>query len=125
MCHQTVCLVARHLEANGIPTVVMAGALDIVTAGRPPRATFLDYPLGHTCGRPDDPQEQLEVVRAAVSLFDEATGPGRIVTLEHRWSDGNAWKREMLDPTRGDVRETRDTTPRYQLESDRRLAEGG
>ena len=30
MCHQTVSLVARHLEANGIPTIVMGCAKDIV-----------------------------------------------------------------------------------------------
>src|SRR6266516_391553 len=30
VCHQTVSLVARHLEANGIPTVVMGCAKDIV-----------------------------------------------------------------------------------------------
>ena len=27
MCHQTVSLVARHLEENGIPTVVVANAI--------------------------------------------------------------------------------------------------
>ena len=30
MCHQTVSLVARHLEANGIPTVIVGCAKDIV-----------------------------------------------------------------------------------------------
>ena len=31
MCHQTVSLAARHLEANGIPTVIMGCAKDINT----------------------------------------------------------------------------------------------
>jgi D-proline reductase (dithiol) PrdB len=30
VCHQTVSLVARHLETNGIPTVIVGSALDIV-----------------------------------------------------------------------------------------------
>ena len=58
MCHQTVCLVARHLEANGIASMCLSSALDIFTAGRPPRATFLDYPLGHNSGKPFDAADQ-------------------------------------------------------------------
>jgi hypothetical protein len=30
VCHQTVSLVARHLETNGIPTVIVGSALDVV-----------------------------------------------------------------------------------------------
>jgi D-proline reductase (dithiol) PrdB len=35
-------LVARHLEANGIPTVTFSCARDITEAARPPRSVFLD-----------------------------------------------------------------------------------
>ena len=51
-------LVARHLEANGIPTVTFSCARDITEAVRPPRSVFLDYPLGSTCGRPHDRANQ-------------------------------------------------------------------
>ena len=40
VCHQTVSLVARHLEANGIPTVVMGCAKDIVEHAAVPRFLF-------------------------------------------------------------------------------------
>ncbi len=39
-------LVARHLEANGIPTVVIATARDIVESAAVPRLLFVDFPLG-------------------------------------------------------------------------------
>src|SRR5208283_1652100 len=40
VCHQTGALVARHLEAHGIPTVVMGCAKDIVEHAAAPRFLF-------------------------------------------------------------------------------------
>ena len=51
MCHQTVGLVARHLEANGLPTVIMGCAKDIVEYCGVPRLLFTDFPLGNSAGR--------------------------------------------------------------------------
>ena len=47
-------LVARHLEANGIPTVVMGCAKDIVEHAAVPRFLFSDFPLGNSAGKPHD-----------------------------------------------------------------------
>jgi hypothetical protein len=124
VCHQTVCLIARHLESRGIPTLCMASALDIVQAGNPPRAVFVDYPLGHTTGKPFDPTDQHAVVKAALLALERITRPGEIVHLPQRWSEGEEWKRGTVDPGTGDRRQPRDTTPQYQTEDDRRLAEG-
>ena len=54
MCHQTVGLVARHLEANGLPTVIMGAAKDIVEHCGVPRFLFSDFPLGNSAGKPFD-----------------------------------------------------------------------
>jgi len=51
---QTSALVARHLEANGIPTVVMGCAKDIVEHAAVPRFLFSDFPLGNSAGKPHD-----------------------------------------------------------------------
>ena len=123
MCHQTVSLVARHLEGVGIPTVSIASARDIIAAGRPPRAVFVDYPLGHTAGRPDDPEDQYRLVRAAVEALETIRTPGEIVDLGARWSGDESWRKQAGDASGGDQRSPRDTTPRYQTEEDRRLAE--
>ena len=55
MCHQTVSLIARYLEENGIPTVVMGCAKDIVEHCGVPRFLFSDFPLGNAAGKPKDP----------------------------------------------------------------------
>lgn len=123
MCHQTVCLVARRLEADGLPTLILGSARDILAAGRPPRAVFLDYPLGHSAGRPFDRADQRAVLAAALRAFESIRTAGAIVDLDHRWAQDEGWKADAANPASGDQRQPRDTTPRYQHEEDRRLAE--
>jgi D-proline reductase (dithiol) PrdB len=86
-------LVARHLEANGIPTVTFSCARDITEAVRPPRSVFVDYPLGSTCGRPFDPPNQRAVLLAGLRLLETGRTPGEIVDLPHVWSVDETWKR--------------------------------
>jgi hypothetical protein len=102
----------------------MASARDIIAAADPPRAVLVDYPLGHTTGRPFAPDEQTAVTRAGLEGLETITTPGTIVDLDNRWADDEAWKAAAADASIGDVRAPRDTVPRYQLEEDRLAAEG-
>lgn len=123
ICHQSMALVARDLEARGISTVCLASALDIVCSVNPPRSVFLDYPLGHTAGRPGDAAEQYAIVRRALESLETLTVPGTVEPLPFAWSADAQWKRDVVERDAGDLRPPRDTTPRYQTEEDRRLAE--
>lgn len=122
MCHQTVCLVARYLEAHGIPTMCLGSALDILGAGRPPRATFVDYPLGHSTGKPFDAADQLAIVRAALAGFDTITQPETIVRLPNQWDAAGDWRTDAMRADRGDTRQPRDETPQFQHAADRDAA---
>lgn len=119
-----MCLVARHLEANGIPTVCVGSALDILEAGRAPRAVFVDYPLGHSTGKPFDAADQPGIVRAALGVLESAREPGRIVLLPNRWAADEAWKLEAGRTQGTDTRQARDETPQFQFEADREAAIG-
>jgi len=92
ICHQTLCLVARHLEANGIPTVVMGCAKDIAEYCGVPRLLFSDFPLGNACGRPHDPRSQAETLELALRVLESAVGPRTTVQSPLRWSDDPDWK---------------------------------
>jgi len=118
-----VCLVARHLEAHGIPTLIIGSALDIMEAGRPPRGVFVDYPLGHTVGRPFDVENQRAIMRDALNAFENIETPGEIIALDYRWDDRGDWKTAATDTRSGDTRAPRDTSPQYQCEADRVAAE--
>lgn len=82
-----MCLIARHFEKIGIPTLILGSGLDIINAGKPPRARFLNYPLGFETGRPFDKENQLAVVTEAVAGFENATSPG-IEWLNFNWEEG-------------------------------------
>jgi hypothetical protein len=125
VCHQTVSLIARYLEAEGLPTLCLGSAHDILFAARPPRSVFVDYPLGHSAGRPFDAGDQQQVLNSALHAFEGITEPGEIVRLDNRWPDDSDWKAAAADSGKGDTRQPRDTTPRYQTEEDRVLAEAG
>ena len=85
-------LVARHLEANGIPTVVIATARDIVESAAVPRLLFVDFPLGAPCGEPFDPGQQSAVLEMAFQLLETATAPRTTREAGLAWSKGQRWK---------------------------------
>ena len=119
-----MCLIARQLEAAGLPTLIMGSGLDILQAGNPPRAKFLNYPLGFEAGQPFDKDNQLAVLTAAVSGFDDMSKP-TIEKLDFAWDSG--WQLIAGRDKRSvgaDLRSERDNTPRYQEERDREMAEG-
>lgn len=122
MCHQTVCLVARHLEANGVPTMCLGSAFDVVESGRPPRATLVDYPLGHSAGKPFDPTDQFGVIRATLHGLETMTQPGEIRVLPNCWDAHEEWRQDAARTRGGDTRQPRDETPQFQHAADREAA---
>ena len=129
MCHQTVGLIARQAEAAGIATLSMSSARDITAAVNPPRAVFLDWPLGHTAGRPQQPVQNAAVMRATLTAFETAATPGTIVDLDVPWADDDDWKDLVMRPrpssgssaaseTAADERIARSPTPQYQTAID-------
>jgi D-proline reductase (dithiol) PrdB len=92
VCHQTVSLAARLLEANGISTVVMGAAKDIVEYVGVPRFLFSDFPLGNSAGRPKDRESQVFTLDLALSVLESAPAPRTTVQSPLRWSADPAWK---------------------------------
>lgn len=86
-CHQAIALLARVIEREGIPTVTVTGARDITERVRPPRAGWLNYPLGYSLGRPNEPEEQRAICLEVLRLATSATIPGEITALDHTWPD--------------------------------------
>ncbi|MCZ6710328.1 MAG: selenoprotein B, partial [Gammaproteobacteria bacterium] len=87
MCHQSVGLIAREIEARGIPTICMSSAYSITASVNPPRAAYLDFPLGHTAGKPNDKPLQRKIMIDTLSALDSIQVPGTIRELGYEWSD--------------------------------------
>ena len=92
VCHQSVSLAARALEENGIATVVMGCAKDIVEYVGVPRLLFSDFPLGNAAGRPHDPVSQVLTLDLALRLLEHAPAVRTTVQSPLVWSDNPGWK---------------------------------
>jgi hypothetical protein len=76
LCHQSVSLIARALEREGIPTMTLAVDKEVVTSVRPPRAAFYEGKLGAVAGLPNWPEHQRRVLDEALRLIEPMDQPG-------------------------------------------------
>jgi len=106
-----VSLNARYLEANGIPTVIMGCAKDIVEHCGVPRFVFSDFPLGNSAGKPDDLQSQVFTLELALKTLETAPGPRTTVQSPLHWSADASWKLDFSNI---------DQMPKEELERRRR-----
>lgn len=100
VCHQTLSLAARALEAAGIATVLMGCAKDIVEEAGVPRFLFSDFPLGNAAGKPHDPESQRQTLELALRLLEEAKSPRTTVQSPQRWSGSSEWKLDYCNVAR-------------------------
>ena len=71
----------------------MTSALDITRAVKPPRSVFVNFPLGHQTGRPDDPVLQRGILVDALAAAESMTTPGEVVELPYVWDeDDDSWE---------------------------------
>ena len=70
-----MCGLAHYFESEGLATVLVGFVREQMEAIKPARALFLDFPMGRGMGKPNDPNFQKKVIRAAFDLFDEPSGP--------------------------------------------------
>lgn len=68
-------MLARALETEGVATTSISMVREHTEKVKPPRALFVPFPFGHALGRPNDPELQHRVLRAALDLFAEPSGP--------------------------------------------------
>lgn len=85
-------LVARHLEANGLPTVILGSARDVVEQCGVARFVFTDFPLGNPCGKPYNVEMQRAIVGIALDLLETARHPRTTVQTPFRWDARGEWR---------------------------------
>lgn len=95
VCHQSVSLVARHLEANAIPTVVIGSARDIIEEIGVPRFLFVDFPLGYPAGKPGDTEQQTRICAQALDVLEGAWTARTTVQADAEWGDDD-WRTNYM-----------------------------
>ena len=78
-------LVARVIESSGIPTVVVATGRDLTVQVRPPRALFVNFPMGNNFGAPGAVDQQRRILQRALALTQEIETAGTVVDFDEPW----------------------------------------
>ena len=91
-------LVARHLETEGISTVVIGSARDIVEECGVPRFLFVDFPLGNPCGKPWDVAMQKALICEAFDLLENSWQPRTTVQATFAWTvnENDLWRNRYM-----------------------------
>jgi len=74
----------------------MGCARDIVERAGVPRFWFSNFPLGHSAGKPHDPQSQLETINGALSLLSTATQANTTAVSSQSWASSDDWERDFM-----------------------------
>ena len=78
-------LVARKIEAAGIPTVTLNMIWPYQRLVGMPRLAAIEHPFGRPFGDVGDVETQRAVLRAMLDLAASATEPGEVVHLPFVW----------------------------------------
>lgn len=78
-------MLARWIEAAGIPTVVVTMMPDVADALLTPRVVGVEFPFGHPFGMPGDRATQRRVLETALTVLSGAARPGTRVDVDAEW----------------------------------------
>ncbi len=85
LCHQTLGIVAREIESQGIPTMMLAVDTGVIDKIRPPRSAFYTGEFGSVAGKPNWKQYQLRILDESlrwIETFDQPASRKLVVKLE-------------------------------------------
>jgi len=85
MCHQSGGLIARGLEAAGIPTVTLGNLPDRLERVRVPRGATVKFPRGATVGPPGNAAMQMDVLRATLAHLAGAGQGDPVLEMPFKW----------------------------------------
>lgn len=76
LCHQTLGIVARVLEENGIPTIMISVDPDLTDKTRPPRTAYYNGDFGSVAGKPNWREYQLRILDETLRWMETFDQPG-------------------------------------------------
>ena len=68
-------MLAHFFESFGFSTVLVGFVREHIESIKPPRALWLNFPMGRPLGKPNDPEFQTKIIQSAFNLFNAPSGP--------------------------------------------------
>ncbi len=76
LCHQTMGIIARHIEDSGIPTMMLAVDTKMTDKIRPPRTAYYSGDFGSVAGQANFREHQLRILDEALRWTETFDQPG-------------------------------------------------
>ena len=76
--------------------MVIGSARVVMEAVKAPRLVSVDFPLGHSTGKPFDTDLQRGILRDAFEVLKSIQWPGAIIDLPYQWGGDNSWEKEAI-----------------------------
>ncbi len=76
LCHQTLGIIARGVEASGIPTMTISVDQKLTDMVRPPRTAYYNGEFGSVAGKPNFPEYQLRILDESLRWTETFDQPG-------------------------------------------------
>jgi hypothetical protein len=91
-------VLAQEFEKAGLSTVMVTMMPYWAEKLGTPRTVGVEVPFGHAFGMPGDREMQMSVVRAALSLLEDAREPGAMREIEIEWPQPSDEARKDWQP---------------------------
>lgn len=85
LCVQSVCVLARELEAAGLRTVTLTMLPELTGLVGAPRSLAVRFPFGAPCGDPGNRDLHRAILLEALELLASGTEPGEIRSSRFAW----------------------------------------
>ncbi len=91
-------MLAQTFEEAGLSTVMVTMMPFWAEKMGTPRTLGVEVPFGHTLGMPGDREMQKMIIRAALSLLEQAQQPGAMSEVEVEWPQASDVARKDWQP---------------------------
>ncbi len=62
-----------------------------------PRNVFINFPLGRQCGKPNDGELQIKILKDTLDYLKSAKIPGEFADLPYQWDEPFNWDDYLKD----------------------------
>ncbi len=90
-------LISRVLEQEGISTVIIGSARDIVELCGVARFLFTDFPLGNPIGKPFNREMQETNLKMGLSMLENVDASRTTWVSPFQWDESQDWRRHYME----------------------------
>jgi len=95
VCNQSVGLIQRVFDEEGLSTISLTTIASITRRIKPSRALLVEHPFGLVMGDVNDSERQIAVLREMLDAAERSVEPGTLEALPFEWTKDDLRARQL------------------------------